>query len=194
MDEEERLGADVSFFSFPTPIVFSIPANRRWEEWDAPECVMVVFRESLVLELRKGWNLCALPFVPDGRSVERLMAIGDCWGWSAGRTRRLENIRPGQGFWLYSDKNQTLEVSGENAAESDDGDDENDWRRRGDSVSPTAVVLKTGWNLVGKGLAGDLANASTVYAVKDGIMVSVERTEDGGYDLKPGIGYWIFIP
>lgn len=152
-------------FPFLASIVFSVPANRGWEVWNAPEGVMVVFRESLVLELRKGWNLCALPFVPDGRSVERLMAIGDCWGWFAGRNRRLENIRPGQGFWLYSDKDQTLEVSGENAAESDDGDDEYDWRRRGDSISPTAVVLKTGWNLVGKGGDADMNDESLVCLV-----------------------------
>lgn len=171
-------------------MTISVPADRGWEDWEVPEGVTVTFRESFSLVLRKGWNLCAMPFIPDERCVARLKGIGDCWGWVASRNCRLETIRQGQGFWLYSDKEQVVEVSGEFAENTDDYDTE---YRRGSIASTSTAVLKPGWNLVGKGFAGELTETSNVWTVENEILTRMKWTTEG-YVLKPGTGYWIFIP
>ena len=81
-----------------------------------------------ILQLQKGWNLCALTIAPDADSIALLNNHGVCWGWKNGRFKLLDTFLPWQGFWMYSEENTKLNLTGEEA-------------------SPTS--LHPGWNLVG---------------------------------------------
>ena len=123
-----------------------------------------------ILQLQKGWNLCALTIAPDADSIALLNNHGVCWGWKNGRFRLLETFLPRQGFWMYSDENVQLTLSGEVA-------------------SPASLHL--GWNLVGAD--SDIQEKLS----REGLHAwryaqnSYQRIHDA---FTPGLGYWIFKP
>ena len=92
-------------------------------------------KASMALELKKGWNLCALPFAADSESTALLNEISVCWGWVNGRFKALDTISAGQGFWLYSAEDKSLSLTGERM--------------------PPAP-LRRGWNLVLSALYSDI--------------------------------------
>jgi hypothetical protein len=174
-------------FPFTSPVVFHVTHGHGWEDWAAPENVTVLFNMSMELELKKGWNLCSIPIILDDDSAAKLLAQGVFWGWSAGRFGLLESVSQGQGFWMFCEDDCVLELSGKEKKGKRNGG------RRGDNSAMSVAVLRRGWNLLGKGVDGDLSKASAVFAVENGIMEYVEKTTDG-YGLQSGKGYWIFVP
>ena len=76
--------------------------------------LLMVKREvpSFTLELKHGWNLCALPFTPDIESQGELLQIGVCWGWNNGKFEQLNSCETGQGFWIYSPQSKTIVITG----------------------------------------------------------------------------------
>ncbi len=123
-----------------------------------------------ILQLQKGWNLCALTIAPDADSIAILTNHGVCWGWKNGRFRLLETFLPGQGFWTYSDENVQLTLTGEAAG---------------------SAPLHSGWNLVGidAGIQEKLS--------RDGLHAwrfDQKSYLQAGDTFLPGLGYWIFKP
>ena len=79
------------------------------------------------LELHEGWNLCALPFVPNTQSLALLKNVGECFGWSGMHYYPLESFAAGQGFWIYSPTAKTLVLHG---------------------IDALPPPLQPGWNLI----------------------------------------------
>ena len=125
---------------------------------------------SLILEITQGWNLCSLPFTPDDDSFATLTTSCICWGWFNGRFRELDNIQPGQGFWLYSDKDCQLQLNG---------------------IETNARPLHKGWNLVGP--AGNDEHLSTVTGAWKWNGKSLEYMKDKSRIFQRGKGYWIYF-
>ncbi len=123
-----------------------------------------------ILQLQKGWNLCALTIAPDADSIALLNNHGVYWGWKNGHFKLLESFQPWQGFWTYSDENVQLTLTGEEAV---------------------STPLHPGWNLVGidAGIKEKLS--------RDGLHAwcfDQKSYLQVGDTFLPGLGYWIFIP
>lgn len=102
-------GAQAAFISAASNL--SDKANGKLQVY-----VTGLRKVSMTLELKQGWNLCGLPFTPDSDSIALLNGIGVYWGWMSGRFKPLGAIQAGQGFWLYSTEDTTLELTGERMA------------------------------------------------------------------------------
>ena len=113
-------GLKVAFVSAASNLAAGSDGRLQLYAWDRGVL-------SMPLELKRGWNLCGLPFEPDGGSVARLKDVGVCWGWMNGQFKLLDSLMMGQGFWLYSLSDMTLRLTG---------------------VETEAPPLRRGWNLV----------------------------------------------
>ena len=119
---------------------------------------------SVTLDLKQGWNLCGMPFVPDDASMTKLMEIGICWGWADGQFKPLGSFMTGQGFWIYSASDQTLRLTGEEAA---------------------TPPLRQGWNLVLPSFAR-MEDVKACFGVEDKIYVRLSNPMES---VKP---VWMF--
>ena len=113
--------------------------------------LLMVKREvpSFTLELKHGWNLCALPFTPDIESQGELLQIGVCWGWNNGKFEQLNSCETGQGFWIYSPQSKTIVITGFEKKPSE---------------------LKKGWNLIGTESYPQLKN-KRIWAYENGCYI-----------------------
>ena len=118
------ISVDGSWISF-----ISAASNLDTNNNGQPQ-LLVVKREapSFTLELKSGWNLCALPFTADEGSQDELSQIGVCWGWNNGKFVQITSYETGQGFWIYSPQNKKVVVTG---------------------FETIPEKLKRGWNLIG---------------------------------------------
>ena len=106
--------------------------------------------ETVEIELNDNWNLISIPLQPQSTSIEQvLLSINgqyrDVWRYdpfNAGDAWKhyhpayasfsdLNTIEPNKGYWIYSNQNTTLTISGTPIA------------------ATQAMPLKDGWNLVG---------------------------------------------
>ncbi|MCR5382157.1 MAG: SUMF1/EgtB/PvdO family nonheme iron enzyme [Lentisphaeria bacterium] len=176
LKELEFLGKSPSFHMvagnikcFDAPVTFSVGQDNGWENLEFSG-VTLTFRSKLqqILELQKGWNLCALIITPDEESVNLLKSTSPLWFWYNSRFTQLDNPMPGHGFWIYAHQNTTLTLTG-------------------DKAYPAS--MRPGWNLIGAVddiNAEDLPDNFTVWGYDQRSYIRVH----GG--LKQGNAYWIF--
>jgi hypothetical protein len=173
------------------------------------------------LNLTSGWNLLSLNLSPDDSSVEVVLSeivdnIASVWKWDDGEWAvnlpsfslsqfidyvnskgfsMLADLEPGEGFWVNSNKAQTLNVTGTQPAD-------------------TSCSLTSGWNLIGLKsnetklittfISENEANIASVWKWQDGgWAVYLPGEEDGGAayaqskgfsllsDIEPGEGFWV---
>ncbi len=79
------------------------------------------------LKLKRGWNLCGVPFMLDDSSIALLKGESDCWVWTNGHFIPLERLHAGEVVWLYVSDRKLLQLTGK--------EDE-------------PLPLRSGWNLV----------------------------------------------
>jgi hypothetical protein len=173
------------------------------------------------LNLNQGWNLLSLNVSPDDSSVEVVFSeivdnVASVWKWEAGNwavhlpsatvsqfvdyvTSKgfsvLSTITPGEGFWVNSNKAQTLNVTGTQPSD------------------PSSSLTK-GWNLIGLKsdeaksiddvVSGNETNITSIWKWQDGKWaVYLPGQDDGGAayaenkgftmfeNIKPGEGFWV---
>ena len=159
-----------------------------------------------LISLHAGWNLISLDVIPTPASPEAVFALlisannlqmvtgfqnqqgvfFDPTGLPFLNT--LQNIVPGEGYWVKVTSETTLSVTGT-------------------AISPTfAINLKAGWNLIGYWCA-ETISPETAFAplISAGVLQMVTSYEQGGkfYDpnglpflntlteIKNGFGYWV---
>ncbi len=172
------------------------------------------------LSMTQGWNLLALPVEPDEKSVDKLFAdvktqMASAWKWKNDKWSvylpgvsidewfsyaqekgfdTLSNLQIGEGFWVNSDQNQNLSLTGV-------------------PITQGQITLSPGWNL--KGLLQDSAmyvqdlqdsNDAQVKSIwkwqKNKWEVYLPGEDDGGAayadskgfelleNIEPGEGFW----
>ena len=137
----------------------------------------VVPVSTLTLQLNPGWNLVTLtrPLESMQSNVNKFLALRPFAFDAKNQTyvfcARAENLKPGVGYWIYSDKSQTVELA----------------------LDTTQTVgqptLKAGWNLVGMTDGASWPNSAVViWAWKNGRFVQVNKTE-----LQVGCAYWAYF-
>ena len=174
-------------------------------------------KETVTLTVTNGWNLLSVP-VNGTQSVENLgnftilwkyLKDNDRWAvWSpdedvmeiienyvnAGTYELAEEVKPGEGFWILSSGNYTLEFEGE-------------------SYGIDALSLTKGWNLAGAGkpfTVEEMKNYSVklIWKYKDGkwyawspdgnIMKVINSYAENGTigvidKIDSGEGFWVKI-
>ena len=75
--------------------------------------VAIQEKPSVTLNLKKGWNLCTLPFAPDEESIALVNGAGVHWWWLDGRFKQSKEFPVGLGFWLYAFTDSQLQLTGE---------------------------------------------------------------------------------
>jgi hypothetical protein len=175
------------------------------------------------LNLASGWNLLSLNLSPDDSSVEVVLSeivdnVASVWKWDNGNwavnlpsatvsqfvdyvTSKgfsvLSTITPGEGFWINSNKAQTLNITGTQPAN-------------------TSCSLTSGWNLIGlktsetkaitELISGNESNIASVWKWQDGKWaVYLPSEDDGGAayaeskgftvleNIEPGEGFWVNV-
>ena len=137
----------------------------------------VVPVSTLTLQLKSGWNLVTLtrPMESTQSNVNNFLSLKPFTFDEKSQTyvfcARAEDLKPGVGYWIYSDKSQTVELA----------------------LDTTQTVgqptLKAGWNLVGMTDGASWPNSAVViWAWKNGCFVQVNKTE-----LQVGNAYWIYM-
>jgi LasA protease len=154
---------------------------------------------SSTIPLTIGWNLISLPVQPSNTAIEVVLSQikgsisvvyayntvdGEYQTYIPGSVSNLSHMVAGRGYWVYSTKNASLNISGSAAAKS--------------------ITLEEGWNLVGynsrsrqsietalKSIAGKY---SAVYFYDQNTRTYVGYIPGELNDLnfmEPGAGYWI---
>ncbi len=150
---------------------------------------MTVFTGALTqaISLDKGWNLISFSLKPLVRSLETIVKcsdgssciVGKGWYWDSGvkQMKTVDSIIPYQGYWIYSQKNESLVNIPSRPLEQ------------------LTTDLSKGWNLLGPaGSGGD----RTIMEIRDKIerIVWVWNTETQLFtvaeSLKAGTGYWMY--
>ncbi|MBR4902626.1 MAG: SUMF1/EgtB/PvdO family nonheme iron enzyme [Victivallales bacterium] len=156
---------------FDSPATFFVPQGKGWEDFETAG-VTLEFRNQMkqTLELRKGWNLCALAITPDDDSLGILKGLEKPWTWSNAHFRQQDTFIPGQGFWIYAHEDIRLTLTG-------------------DKAYPKPMYA--GWNLLGvmdEAKTVDLAANPNVWRWNQNHYEQV----NGG--LPQGSTYWIYQP
>ncbi|MBR5078987.1 MAG: hypothetical protein IKX30_09600 [Victivallales bacterium] len=130
------------------------------------------------LELKPGWNLLSLPFKPESYT-ERILLGQTMFGLENGSYIHTNNLEAGKAYWLYyrSPKNGYLDLFPS--------------QTRSEAVIP----LERGWNMVGPtDTDRHLEPGYTVWCWTNGRFTQVLEDAEGGYTLKAGVGYWVYMP
>lgn len=131
--------------------------------------------ESVTLQLWEGWNLIGTPFELPGESHVDLFEtiVGSIFNYESGYNEQ-ELLKFGTGYWLRSDKEVEVELTG--------------W-----SPGERTISLKEGWNMI-SGSAGSL----DISAISDPDEILLQGTLYGytadyvqSDTLEPGRGYWV---
>ena len=140
-------------------------------------CLMRKLRvgpQAFTLRLDRGWNLVSFPIQPldDALALLSGVALGPVWRWEDGGFRRAEDIRVGDGFWLYCLEDAEVSFLGE---------------PRGD----VRRELAPGWSLIGTVNDLDPSMLEAVAAVHswDGAAVGYRTPRR----MRSGRGYWVFV-
>jgi len=133
------------------------------------------------LPLQAGWNLVSTPFSNATYTVpeDPIVAI---YGYNTSARRyeivsRIESFVPGKAYWIASDRNCTVTVTGAPA-------------------SPITAELKSGWNLIGNTASRNtFANIIIIPADSWATpFMHKYNPQTKGYiqvtELQPGEGYW----
>jgi hypothetical protein len=157
------------------PLTLTI--DRAWAVTAAFE--LVAAEQELVtvdLVLAKGWNLVSVPLWLQTPNVVELFgaqAGSAVWTWvpGSGCYRRVWQIEPKQGFWVYSAKAQTVRLCG--VPETD-----------------ASLALASGWNLVGPVASGQLPQDPQIEGkIKSWDAAGHTYTDAASFETMRG--YWI---
>ena len=126
---------------------------------------------KIYLTLNKGWNLLSLPI--KGADMSKLHnKSGTIWGWNGTNYVKVELPEPFNGFWVYSEIEETVLVTGQYP-------DDTDWTKN----------LNTGWNL-----RGPYSNQRKPNYIDEAFSWTDSYNnvlEDN--ILMRGVGYWLFV-
>ena len=136
----------------------------------------VVPSSKQTLELKAGWNLVTLTKPLDSMSsnVQKFLSLRpvryDVDSGAYVFCNRLEDMKAGVGYWVFSRQKQTVELVQ-------------------DTETPVSQVeLKAGWNFVGMTEDASWADsAAAIWGWQNGRFVPVNRN-----NLHEGCAYWIF--
>lgn len=130
-----------------------------------------------MLELRPGWNLLSLPFMPDGDTEHTLLGLNP-FGMKGCNVVRPDSLEAGRAYWIYQreDDSRYLYVFPPQMREN------------------VLMPMASGWNMVGPTETDRrLDTGSTVWFWKEGRFRLLEEDAIGGYTLKRGVGYWLHV-
>jgi len=139
---------------------------------------------NFTINLTKGDNYISIPL----KLIVNVSVFGDveAWEWDAQNQtwKRVYQLEPGKGYYIYSPKNVSVTLTGIPYHLS---------------LDALAAQLKEGWNLVGVGI--DVINAIDVYELEDPyqkktMVLQPYDPEDGSFiypweSMYPGKAYWI---
>ena len=181
-------------------VVFSVPANMGWENWNAPQGVTVVVRESSIqtLELSAGWNWVSFQTLPGSHRINDVLGTdgftaNDIIQTSDGSARfngtawvpTNFTIEYGTLYQIYTAAPVDLAIFGENRAVSS-GEVSAGWNwisnPLDEPIAPSELEHSGGWT------QGDRIQGS------DGFVTYSGRgwIPSSGFMLEPGKGYQIF--
>ena len=129
------------------------------------------------LELKPGWNLFSLPFRPENYT-ERILLGQNLFGIENNSYTRTSSLEGGKAYWLFQHDNtkRYLDIFPSQTRTAEE------------------IPLKAGWNMVGPtDTERHLDSGYTIWYWQDGRFVYLEEDAEGGYTLKAGVGYWIYI-
>ncbi|NLZ29157.1 MAG: PKD domain-containing protein [Methanomicrobiales archaeon] len=137
--------------------------------------------QPLALPLREGWNLVSIPFNNATYTVPQnsILAI---YGYNSSTKSyetipRIESFVPGKAYWIASERDCTVTVTGMPA-------------------SPVTAQLKPGWNLIGSAAGQKAFEGIAITPEGSWAMSFVYRydLQTKNYvqttELQPGEGYW----
>ena len=129
------------------------------------------------LQLKPGWNLVTLtrPLESMPGNIDKFLSLKpfafDYNSRAYIRCNKAVDLKAGYGYWIYSDKSQTVELALDTTQ----------------TVGQT--TLMKGWNLVGMTDEASWPNSTDfIWTWKNGRFVQVNQTE-----LQVGNAYWIYI-
>ena len=96
-------------------IAFVSAASNLVTNGNGKSQLFIVKREvpSITLELKRGWNFSGVSLTLDDNSFSLLKNEPACWVWLNGHFCPMEELRAGQGFWLYVLEDKLLQLTGE---------------------------------------------------------------------------------
>ena len=192
-------------------VVLRTVAYQNTSEAPAPAARIVEFRVSdghaespvalatvemcgrIQLAIEPGWNLLSIPFHTNAEIPLPELLVdgsGNCayvdpiWSWETEARRYAQehhSVLPKQAFWLYCPFQEAAQ-----AGAIDGG------------LAERSMELLYGWNMVGPAAVVSLRNVMGADAVFMPIwywdaLLRVYRAVGPEDELKPGIGYWIYV-
>ena len=155
--------------------VFTIfEINENSQNIDTMFSKLKVGPQKFSIEVKQGWNLVSLP-LESLMSFDQLLEQipnGQAWVWRNNQYQEPDNLRVGEGIWLYSGVDRNIDFVGE-------------------PVSDVVVDLEAGWNLV-----GTINNDRTIFRENDRIS-SILTWRRGQYNqsqsIESGNAYWVHV-
>ena len=130
------------------------------------------------LELLPGWNLFSLPFKPESYT-ERILLGQNLFGINNNSYVRTSSLEAGKAYWLFQRENGKRYLDlfpSQTRVEAD-------------------IPLKAGWSMVGPtDTDRHLDSGYTIWYWQNGRFCHLEEDAEGGYTLKAGVGYWVYMP
>ena len=143
-------------------------------------------QSSVKIDLRNGWNSISVPY-KDLSIIKNDCSIKSIYHFNAiykkyEKLEKLENAKPGLGYWVYAAIGCNLTFSGTQAVEISD---------LGDGFNGS---LKTVWNQIGStSQIMDILDNSGDCELKYFYIYSNEKKIfEKSYLLEPGNAYWIY--
>ena len=130
------------------------------------------------LELKPGWNLFSLPFRPESYT-ERILLGHNLFGIENNSYTRTSSLEGGKAYWLFQRDNikRYLDIFPSQTRVTEE------------------IPLKVGWNMVGPtDTERYLPAGYTIWYWQNGRFAYLEEDAEGGYTLKAGVGYWVYMP
>ncbi len=168
------------------PDYIDLSENENKENPDEYNDNITLNFSSEILNLTAGWNLKALPvnipeLVDEKFNFDEIISIWkwDGKGWLIWTKNKflkeimlkyeipiIDKILPGEGFWVYSTKNLTIDFK---ILDKDKG------------YSYDSLLINTGWNLVG---AGEKYNPDKLNDITGGKVQSIWKWENNKWKVK----------
>ncbi len=125
-------------------------------------------KATIEYNLTKGWNLITLPGLNTDLEPLRKVTTGDFWVWQDSSYKAVEQPQVTQGFWAYLEQSATITLTADKTDQ--------------------ALVLKSGWNLVGP--VENSYAPSTAVIIYNWNQIYQQILENN--ILVKGVGYWMF--
>ncbi len=120
--------------------------------------------------VQKGWNLLSMPL--SNADITNLKPFAPLWGWTGNQYEIVTQLPAYNGFWIYSNEEQSIEITGNEAAEGSWSDG-----------------MITGWNLTGPHDTVKVPDwADAIYSWNSYYNNLLDQSI-----MLRGIGYWIYV-